>query len=117
MDAGTALKMGRVYRAVDTLAANVSPDLTIRQVLAMLYVASRAPEPVTQQQLQFDLDMQKGTVSKVVSSLTGQLGAAKANGLDVFRVDINPEDTRGRIIMLNKDSDKLLTKVAKMLFD
>ena len=65
MDVNASLKAGRAFRAIRELSDGVSSDMTIRQIAALLYLASR-PDGVTQQQLAEAIDSSKSVTAKQI---------------------------------------------------
>lgn len=114
MDINVALKAGKACRALRELADGVSSDLTIRQISALLYIASR-PDGVTQQQLADAIDTSKAATAKLVAALSSTTGDIRRDGLGMVNVDLNPNDLRSRILTLSKAGEKMVGRFVRAL--
>jgi DNA-binding MarR family transcriptional regulator len=111
----TTTRVGGVYRMMKELAEGTSPDLSLRQVLVLLYVGSKG-FPVAQGEIAERLDLGKATASKIVSALGGTAGGIKrADGLGLLTIDLDPNDYRTRLISLSKDGERVLRRVLGQL--
>lgn len=117
MDHTTTMQVTKVYKALQEIADGTSHDLTLRQVLVLLSVASRGGVPTNQQHLADQQDLLKPTLSKIVANLAGSAGAVKREaGLGMLTVDLDPSDMRNRVVSLSKEGDRIITRAMKRAF-
>ena len=115
MDLNSTTQIAALYRAMKEIADGTTHDLTLRQLLVLLYVGSRTG-PVTQSAVVDKQDQLKSTVSKIVAALAGTSGNVKrAEGMGMLSVDLDPMDMRSRLVSLSKDGERVLSRAVKAL--
>jgi len=114
MDMTTATQAGNLYRAIKEVADATTPDLTLRQFLVLLRVASKGG-PMSQQELVDSEDQYKSTISKIITFLAGKYMGTKREGMGLIDVDLDPNDLRARLVSLSKEGERLTARTVKHL--
>lgn len=115
MNLNTTTQIAGLYKAVREIADCTSPDLTLRQLLTLLYVGSKT-SPVSQQALVDNQDSLKSTISKIVAALSGTEGDVKrTTGYGMLSVDLDPHDMRSRLVSLSAEGERALERAVRHL--
>ncbi len=100
------MKLAVIIDAVDKIE-KYSPDFTINMLKVFLYVATHPDR--TQKEIQQDLNINIGTISRVVLSLTE--GGSKKKGLRLLKGVLNTDDYRSRTYFLSNKGLKLVAEL------
>lgn len=100
------MKLTEIINTVEIIE-KYSPDFTINMLRVFLYVAVNPDK--TQKEIQQDLNINIGTISRVVLSLTE--GGSKKKGLRLLKGVLNTDDYRSRTYFLTNKGLKLIAEL------
>lgn len=100
-------KTWALHRALQRLR-DVYPDMTISQAQAFLLVGWSPG--VLQRQLYDELGQTDSAMSRNIALLS-DIGSRYKDGLDLIRLEVDPDDRRARRLYLTRKGERLLNQI------